>query len=331
MKCLPKFFTTYSITVTFFCFLFSLKVSAQDNTNFKYSFELSSDNDAYVVRDNLDRFYSFGVGMKMAFRPKQFLGLERLLPKKKNFFIDILLKSEGYTPTKQFVRQRDVERDSVSFDRPFAGVLFGQLGASYTFTRSFIKAELLLGIMGPSSLSRELQDWIHENISVDDVLNGWEFQIPDQLIFNLNLRGAYDFTPETKGFDVFAMGQFRAGNLYIDARPLVGIRMGRFGPLTTSSAFGNGVLATNLISEFYLRSTVSAAFTLFNGTAQGNLFDRDFEYAVEDFNQFHTAMSHGIFFRKNRYSIGFDQVFSFGKPLKGVRHIYGRILLEYSF
>ena len=100
MKCLPKFFTTYSITVTFFCFLFSLKVSAQDNTNFKYSFELSSDNDAYVVRDNLDRFYSFGVGMKMAFRPKQFLGLERLLPKKKNFFIDILLKSEGYTPVR---------------------------------------------------------------------------------------------------------------------------------------------------------------------------------------------------------------------------------------
>ena len=331
MKCLPKFFTVYSITVTCFCFLFSLKVSAQDNTSFKYSFELSSDNDAYVAWENLDRYYSFGVGMKMAFRPKQFLGLQRLLPNKKNFFIDILLKSEGYTATKQVVRRSDVEQDSVSFDRPFAGVLFGQLGISYTFTRSFIKAELLLGVMGPSSLTQELQDWIHENITVDDVLNGWEFQIPDQLIFNLNLSGAYDFTPETKGFDVFAMGQFRAGNLYIDARPLVGIRIGRFGPLTTSSAFGNGVLATNLISEFYLRSTVSAAFTLFNGTAQGNLFDRDFEYAVEDFNQFHTAMSHGIFFRKNRYSLGFDQVFSFGKPLKGVRHIYGRILLEYSF
>jgi hypothetical protein len=321
----------YPIKAAFFCFLFSLQVSAQVDSSFKHSFELSTDNDAYVAWKNLDRYYTYGVGIKMAFRPKQFLGLQRLLPDKKKFFIDILLKSEGYTATKKAVLQRDVEQDSISFDRPFAGVLFGQLGANYIFTRSFIKAELLLGVMGPSSLSRELQDWIHENISVDDVLSGWEFQIPDQLIFNLNLSGAYDFMPETKGFDVYAMGQLRAGNVYIDARPLVGIRIGRFGPLTTSSAFGNGVLATKLISEFYLRSTVSAAFTLFNGTAQGNLFGRDFEYAVEDFNQFHTGMSHGIFFRKNRYSIGFDQVFSFGKPLKGVRHIYGQILLEYSF
>ncbi len=331
MKCLPKFFTVYSITATFFCFLFSVQLSAQDNTGFKYSLELSLDNDAFVAWGSFDDYYSFGLGMKMAFRPKQFLGLERLLPNKKNFFIDMQLRSEGYTSGKRIVRLPDVEHDSISFERPFAGVLFGQLGAGYTFSRSFIKAELLLGVMGPSALARELQDWIHENITGDDVLDGWDFQIPDQLIFNLNLSGAYDFIPENKDFDVFAMGQVRAGNLYIDARPIVGIRIGKFGPLTTSSAFGNGVLATNLISEFYLRSTVSAAFTLFNGTAQGNLFDREFEYAVKDLNQFHTAMSHGIFFRKNRYSLGIDHVFTFGKVLNGVQHIYGRFLLEYSF
>lgn len=328
MKCFSKFFTIPAITTIFFCSMASLSISAQDSINFKNSFELISDNDAYIVLKNFDRYYSYGVGFRMAFRPKQFLGLQRLFPEKKNFFIDVQLKSEGYTPTEKRVEE---EQDSISFDRPFAGVLYGQLGASYTFDRSFIKAELLLGIMGPSALSRELQDWIHENITGDDRFNGWEFQVPDQLIFNLNLSGAYDFTPALRGFDVFAMGQARVGNLYIDAQPLLGIRIGKFGPLTTSSAFGNGVLATKRISEFYLRSTVSAALTLFNGTAQGNIFNSNFEYAVEDFNQFHTAMTHGIFFRKNRYSIGYDHVFTFGKVLKGVQHVYGRVILEYSF
>ncbi|MBT8302173.1 MAG: lipid A deacylase LpxR family protein, partial [Maribacter sp.] len=244
---------------------------------------------------------------------------------------DIQLKNEGYTSTKKVILTREVEQDSVSFDRPYAGVLFGELGANYTFTHSFVKANLLLGIMGPSSFARKLQDWIHESITEGEALEGWEFQIPDQFVFNLSLSGTYDLTPESNGFDVFAMGQLRAGNLVIDAQPLVGIRLGKFGPLTTSSTFGNGVLASKLISEFYLRSTVSAAFTLFNGTAQGNLFDRDFEYAVDDFSQFHTAMSHGIFFRKKGYSLGLDHVFSFGKSVKGSRHIYGRIYLEYTF
>jgi len=328
MKYSSTFCTINLIAATLVSFLFGIQLSAQDSINFKHSFELISDNDAYIVLRDFDRYYSYGVGFRMAFRPKQFLGLQRLFPEKKNFFIDVQLKSEGYTPTEKRVEE---EQDSISFDRPFAGVLYGQLGANYTFDRSYIKAELLLGVMGPSALSRELQDWIHENITGDDRFNGWEYQVPDQLIFNLNLSGAYDFTPALRGFDVFAMGQARVGNLYIDARPLIGIRIGKFGPLTTSSAFGNGVLATKRISEFYLRSTVSAAFTLFNGTAQGNLFNRNFEYAVEDFNQFHTEMTHGIFFRKNRFSIGYDHVFTFGKVLKGVQHVYGRVILEYSF
>jgi hypothetical protein len=331
MKLPTNLYVTYSIASVFFCFLSSQQLVAQENTDYRYSFELITDNDAYVAWQNSDQYYSFGVGMKMAFRPKRFLGLQGLLPNRQNFFIDIQLKSEGYTSSNKTVLPLEVEQDSVYFDHPFAGVLYGQLGANYTFTRSFVKARLLLGVIGPSAFARQLQDWIHENITEDGVLEGWEFQIPDQIIFNLDLIGTYDFMPETKGFDVYAKGHLRAGNLVIDARPLVGIRLGKFGPLTTSSPFGNGVLATKPISEFYLRSTVSAAFTLFNATAQGNLFDRDFEYAIKDFNQFHTAMSHGIFFRINRYSLGFDHIFTFGKSIKGVRHIYGRIHLEYTF
>ncbi len=330
MKYFSKLCTNNLIAATLISFLFGIQGSAQDSINFKNSYELFTDNDAFAIK-NFDRHYSYGLGMRVAFRPEQFLGLHHLFPDKKNFFIDIQLKIEGYTPTKKVISQRDVEQDSIFFDRPFAGVLFGQVGANYTFDRSFIKAELLMGVMGPSALSEELQDWIHENITGDGTFDGWDYQVPDQLIFNLNLSGAYDFTPALSGFDVFAMGQARVGNLYIDARPLLGIRIGKFGPITTSSGFGNGVLATKRISEFYLKSTVSAAFNLFNGTAQGNLFNRGFEYAVEDFNQFHTAMTHGIFFRKSHYSIGFDQVFTFGKVLKGEQHIYGRVLFEYSF
>lgn len=316
------------------CVLLSVSLNilvAQEQENFKHRIEISTDNDAFNLWENFDRYYTYGAGIKYAFKSEKLLGLENLFSKKQDYFFSASIRSEGYTPTRVQLSELDPDEISINIDRPFAGLLYGTFDATYTFKNSFIKTELYLGIMGPTALSKEIQDWIHDNITDDDLIDGWEFQMPDQLILNINVSGAYDFNPESTWFDAYGMGEARIGNLYIDATPTLGFRIGKFGDFSTSAAFGNSLIAKKTLIEFYLRSSFSATFTAFNGTAQGNIFSNDFQYAVEDLSNFHTSMSHGLFVNLRNFGFSLDNTFSYGKVNKGVRFIYGSFSFNYRF
>jgi hypothetical protein len=264
-------------------------------------------------------------------KSQKLIGLEKLFSNKENYFFEFGIRSEGYTPTRQSYPKIETKSDTLSFERPFAGLLYGTAGTTYTFKRSFVKTELLIGIMGPSAYAKEIQDWLHSQLPDSDEVEGWEYQIPDQAIINFNVSGAYDFLPESTWFDVYATAEARLGNLYIDATPSLGIRLGKYESLSQSTLFGNTLLAPLQVKEFFFRSSISGTFTAFNGTAQGNLFNRDFEYVVNNLSHFHTTISNGIYIAFKHISLGYDNIFTFGKVNKGVQHIYGRIDFRYRF
>ena len=210
-------------------------------------------------------------------------------------------------------------------------MLYGTAGATYTFKQSFLKTELLAGIMGPSSYAREIQNWLHDQLPDSDEVEGWEYQIPDQAIVNINIKGAYDFHPNASWFDVYGAAEARLGTLYIDASPALGIRIGQFEALSQSTGFGNTLLAPLDVQEIFFRSSIATTFTAFNATAQGNLFNRDFEYEIDDLSHFHTTISNGIHIAFNKMSLGYDNIFTFGKVIKDTQHIYGRLDFRYRF
>ncbi|OZV68679.1 lipid A-modifier LpxR family protein [Winogradskyella aurantia] len=303
----------------------------QSVDTYKYQLEVSTDNDAFIIWENFDRYYTYGAGFKFNFKAKRLLGLEKVFQNKSAYFFGAGIRSEGYTPTKEVFTIQEFSEEGFNFERPFAGLLFGTFNVNYLFTNAFIKAELYLGIMGPSAYSREIQDWIHENITDDDLINGWEFQIPDQAIINFNFSAAQVVYSNNNWFELYAEGQARIGNLYIDTTPLLGFRLGKFASLSQSNAFGNGLVAPWKVKELFLRSSFSATASLFDGTAQGNIFNNDYAYRIEDLSHFHTSMSHGIFYSGYRFSASFDHIFTFGKVNKRARHIYGRFVFNYRF
>lgn len=315
-------------TVLLFCIL---NIHAQKEAPYKYELELNTDNDAFIIWENFDRFYTYGAGLKLNFKTEHLLGLENLFSKKTNYFFSAGFRTEGYAPTKQIISIQELGDDTMPFDRPFAGLFFGTFDATYLFKQSFFKAQLYIGIMGPSAKSQEIQDWFHKNITDDDLIEGWNLQIPNQLILNVNASYTYDFMPNATFIDVFGMIEARLGNMYIDATPALNFRIGKFGPLNTSSALGNGLIANRGIREIFIKSSFSASFVAFNGTAQGPLFNNDYENSVTDLNPVHTSMSHGIFFTGKRFAFGYDNIFTFGKVNAKERHIYGRFSFLYRF
>ncbi|MGI9547860.1 MAG: lipid A-modifier LpxR family protein [Flavobacteriaceae bacterium] len=304
----------------------------QPNADFKSVLTVNSDNDAFVFWENRDRYYTYGIGASISFRAEKLVGLEKWMAEKEAFFITTTVRIEGYTPTNKFVTMPQLQGDSiVEFDRPFAGLLYGTLETTYSFKRSFLRTGILIGIMGPSSGAGRLQRWIHDNVTQDGVFDAWQFQIPDQLLLNLSGAYYYDFTPRAKWFDLYGSAEARIGNLYIDASPGIGFRLGRFNGLGQTVSLGNGLNAGSGDWELYIRSTFSATLAAFNGTAQGNLFGPEFEYAVQELNPLYFGMTHGLYIAYKRVVLGFDHFFTYGEVVKNQRHIYARLEFKYRF
>ncbi|WP_298501595.1 hypothetical protein [uncultured Maribacter sp.] len=78
------------------CFLLFLIIrsNAQRTNTFKSEISFSSANDAYVIWQNSDRFYSYGVGLNLKVKKEKLFGLQKYFSKKEDYFFDIGLRIE---------------------------------------------------------------------------------------------------------------------------------------------------------------------------------------------------------------------------------------------
>lgn len=88
-------------------------------------------------------------------------------------------------------------------DQPYAGILYLDLGlARLTPTRSDTW-QLRLGVVGPSSQADDLQTAYHDLIGAQEPL-GWDTQLPDEPIVNLDYTRAFEWLATTGDDDVGA-------------------------------------------------------------------------------------------------------------------------------
>lgn len=313
--------------------LLHYKGYGQSEKKYNHEISISTANDAFIIiGDDLDRFYSFGFGTSLKMRDQKVLGLEKLFSNKKGSYLEIGIRIEGYTPTEKEISEFERLNNSISFDRPFAGVTYGTFDMNYTFKRSNLKSGVILGLMGENSHAGEIQTWFHQNITGDPIFKEeWKYQVPNQLIYNLNLEFTYDLLPQGKWLDVYAAAQAQLGNFRINATPSLGMRLGKFAKISESIGFDNSIFNDDSNFELFLQSSFSLTANIFDATAQGNLFTRDFEFGLEELNPFHSTFTHGIYIVYQQFSLGYEQYFTRGVTIKDGQHSYGRFLLKYRF
>ncbi len=308
-----------------------LNIHGQHKEGYNFEVHLNSDNDAFVAWNNKDIYYSYGIGLQMAFKADRFLALEKLFASKKSYFFNAGLRMEGYTPSNKFLIPTQIEEDEETYDRPFAGLLYGTLEANYIFENATLKTGVLLGIMGPSSGAGKLQIWFHESLTDDTLIEGWKFQLPDQLLLNFNMEYTHDFTPNAKVFSLFGNGEILFGNLYMKAMPSLGFRLGKFAALTKSVAFGNGTLMNRNETEIFFLAKYGVGVNGYNASAQGKLFGPKDEFALSTINTVDSKLTIGVYFTYNRWSVNMNHYFIFGNVIPGSNHTYARIGLFHRF
>lgn len=102
-------------------------------------------------------------------------------------------------------------------DRPYAGYLYLGLGILSKSDTHLDQAQLELGIVGPSSLAEDAQNWTHTVIGDSKAL-GWHYQLRGEPIANIFYERSWKLIPPKSVFGLFFDLEphigFAAGNAY---------------------------------------------------------------------------------------------------------------------
>lgn len=215
------------------------------------------DNDAYVP-GRLDRYYSNGIS----------IGFHHYLKEGKS--ISFRLGKEMYTP--------DLRKTgfATEFDRPYAGMVFGEFAKQWRKKRWFLEGEGMLGILGPGSGVSQVHYWFHDKFGFPRP-EGWETQLGNAALFNLSFSSIYQVAGNsTLDFNLY--GNVAAGNWdqNISLGPI--LRFGKLLPFSVSQLTGSRVGVSGMGLEQYFQLGIVGIKSFWEGSVDGGNFDVESAY-----------------------------------------------------
>lgn len=246
----------------------SIKTHAQAYKN-EVGFML--DNDFYIAFQQ-DRYYTTGTFGYFRHALRQ----DSLNPKFEKKILEIEAGQKIYNAFWSHAP------DVTTHDRPFAGYLYGSAGLSWFYkSESILKANAQVGVLGPNSLAKEIQTGFHKLINTYWSVEGWDYQVKDEVALNLDL--SYQFLlyrTTNKLFDFSASSGVLLGNTFSGANAGLLVRFGNFNPFYDSS-YANSRIKNKTGDtkksdlEFFLFTKPQLNFAAYDATIQGGLFRKD--------------------------------------------------------
>jgi len=252
-------------------------VQAQD-TAYRHLVRIFEDNDFLNITGNgTDNSYTNGTRLDYFF-----------IKKKKSRFIDHVLPKAGNSSLDVFgwsITQLMVTPDNISTPRyqpddyPYAGALYLTHSLySYNPVKKYsFQTELIAGIRGPATLTKETQILIHRIINYQRPM-GWSNQLTTYPLLNINFTAEKQFFQVDKFIDVIGGAQLNAGTL-IDAigfYPL--IRIGKMSPYFNGLFNQFGAYYKNgrkIKTQFYFVAKPEEIFVLHNALLHGERINED--------------------------------------------------------
>lgn len=224
------------------------------------------DNDFFT---KTDYYYTQGITFVYANPVLRKNPVNRILIKPGNADIEygISFNLFGYTPTS-------IKSDLILIgDRPFdANLAFNSfLAGSDTVRSQKLSTSLLLGVMGPAALGREIQTTIHRWTG-NDIPKGWQHQIRNDVIMSYEVNFEKKIAGDGNHFLLNATGRLRAGTLYNNLSSGINWMIGWF-----DDPYSNQ--RTRKLSLYFFSQT-RANLIGYDATMQGGLFNRKSPYTI---------------------------------------------------
>lgn len=284
---------------------------------------ITFDNDIF---SNTDYYYTHGITINLAIPNLKKSPVNNIFfaPKNNDLeFCGFSLTQNIYTPTNP-----DTKR-ILHGDRPFSAYLtLGQFREVYNLKKNlYVKSQLNLGVLGPSSLGGQVQSSIHE---IEPV--GWQNQINNSFIIDYNFqikRAIYS----SSNLDFNIKGNANIGTLYNKLGGGFDLRFGKFMPFYSGpvSVFKDIDETGSLQYWFFMGSSLKIVG--YNASLQGGMFNNNNPYTIpaSDVNRLVFSASAGFALYYNK--LGFEYEHFYLTPeFKGARHFgWGRIKAVLAF
>ncbi len=180
------------------------------------------ENDAFA---GTDRDYSNGISLSLLLRGRGLLGgFWDLFGKGDREYFQVYEAGQVIvTPMDTTLTVPDPN------DRPYAGLLYVDLGTAIRHENLFHGFKVVTGVVGPYSLAEETQNWFHDIIGSGHAM-GWDYQLHNEPILNLvyEHRRKYQLFTADSGFgsDIIPAGSAMLGNVLIEAQAGAQLRFG---------------------------------------------------------------------------------------------------------
>lgn len=258
--------------------------------------KLSFDNDIF---DNTDQFYTNGIRIDLILPGlKQFPLSHLMIPywRKAINYYGFSLVQNLYTPSTTKIG------GIIYGDRPYAAYLyFSMFKISNDYEKNLRQtSELLLGIIGPSSMGDLVQKTFHENVPTNNEPLGWEYQIQNDAVLNYHILFEKGLL-RNKSIELIGTGEGWLGTLYTNISAGFHMRSGLLNPYFIN--LGQAKRSVN--SEHGLHNTQFFFFirskgqlTGYDATLQGGMFNRTSVYTAgsDEITRFVLNTSAGLTF-----------------------------------
>ena len=256
-----------------FLFAFMLFITS----NFVYSQSDSDDYDSVAYLNWANDFfvqtdYYFSNGLEVGIVKKS---KKPILSKRINFvyYDHISVVQDFFTPT-------DIDDKNVRIgDRPYAAYLYGSYQKRIFATKQklYFNPEIILGIIGQGALGRQLQTFTHEISPESKPPQGWEHQIVNDLVLNMNFgleKGLF----QNEYFLLNAFSKVRLGTLYSDLSFGTRFRVGKSNDFFQS--YKNVSFEKPEKWQLYFEFKPALKTVAYNATMQGGMFNEKSPYTI---------------------------------------------------
>lgn len=257
------------------------------------------DNDLYTSTVN-DKYYTNGFEVYYRYLTP---------PKKDNVVKKITEFRIGqYIYNPQTIRADDFYVN----DRPFAGVLFAEVGIHQFYTNeSVLKLNAQVGFMGPNAFGKEIQEQFHKTFGYDAV-KGWQYQVQNAVLVQAELFYSRKLALLNKinSLDVLAQAEVKLGTILneITVGPVFRISLKKLLPISDSNLYDASLRYDGHYretSEFYFFISPKFNYQSYDATIQGSLFS-DESPVTFPLIPFRFQGEAGLKFRKNNWNVHYS-------------------------
>lgn len=307
-------------------FICGLSFAQEESRDYSNEFTITIDNDAFLFSD---WYYTAGHEFSYSKLLSNERPLTQWMTRTKEPSKAIVTFKIG---NKIFTPKRTQFANPINMDRPYVGFEYGSFSITRIKGKSLVSSlEVELGLLGEVTGLGELQQWWHNRVGFE-VPSGWETQIANEVVLNMNYHFQKNFKM-SKEIDLVSTSALFVGTRTNKISQDLTVRLFNFNPIGESVFSGNRIVMKGnpKSEEIFIFGGIGVDYIISNILLEGSLFKNNQSLFTVEATPWVMRSNVGIMYARNRGSFALSVTNLTKEVANGSSHGYGSLAFSLRF